>query len=427
MFFPRRPPAARPAGAGPSGRRLSRVLGAGLLGGTPPSCPLPSPNGPGMPLLGEHARGRFTRPHLRGHRSTRAGTGRRASRAPPLRGRRRGLAVELDATTAGPGLVTEAESVAGRSPADAAPLDQPAADPYLLDGPRAGAARRRPPRRGPRLHRPPRARADPQRHRVTDGLWLRESRGRATRARRATMAVLGTPGFATTHGEVLGVHVGWSGNSVLRVERGAATGPRSAAASCCCPARSCSGTASATRRPWVFFVAADDGLDGLAAACTPSRNARRSPRRQPVVLNVWEAVYFDHDLDRLTRIADRAARVGVERFVLDDGWFRRPPRRHPPGSATGGSTPTVWPDGLVPWSSTCTGSAWSSGCGSSRRWSTPTPTSTASTPTGSSSAGDRVPLQHRNQLVLDLSRTEVFDHVLRRMSTRCWSATPSTT
>ena len=40
------------------------------------------------------------------------------------------------------------------------------------------------------------------------------------------------------------------------------------------------------------------------------------------MLNVWEAVYFDHDLDRLTEIAERAARVGVERFVLDDGWFR---------------------------------------------------------------------------------------------------------
>ena len=30
-------------------------------------------NGPGMPLLGEHARGRFTRAHLRGHRAGRGG------------------------------------------------------------------------------------------------------------------------------------------------------------------------------------------------------------------------------------------------------------------------------------------------------------------------------------------------------------------
>jgi len=31
--------------------------------------------------------------------------------------------------------------------------------------------------------------------------------------------------------------------------------------------------------------------------------------------------YFDQRLDRLSDLADAAARVGVERFVLDDGWF----------------------------------------------------------------------------------------------------------
>jgi len=39
------------------------------------------------------------------------------------------------------------------------------------------------------------------------------------------------------------------------------------------------------------------------------------------VLNTWEAVYFNHDFDTLVSLAERAAAVGVERFVLDDGWF----------------------------------------------------------------------------------------------------------
>ena len=53
----------------------------------------------------------------------------------------------------------------------------------------------------------------------------------------------------------------------------------------------------------------------------------RTPR--PVTLNVWEAVYFDHDLDVLLELAEQAAAVGIERFVLDDGWFgaRRDDRR----------------------------------------------------------------------------------------------------
>jgi alpha-galactosidase len=62
---------------------------------------------------------------------------------------------------------------------------------------------------------------------------------------------------------------------------------------------------------------------------------------------VWEAVYFDHDLARLTQLADTAARIGVERFVLDDGWFggRRDDLR---GLGDWWVSPQVWPEGLAP-------------------------------------------------------------------------------
>lgn len=66
-----------------------------------------------------------------------------------------------------------------------------------------------------------------------------------------------------------------------------------------------------------------NGLDELAARFHQDLRARphhpRSPR--PVTMNSWEAVYFDHDLPRLKAIASAAAAAGVERFVLDDGWF----------------------------------------------------------------------------------------------------------
>ena len=45
-----------------------------------------------------------------------------------------------------------------------------------------------------------------------------------------------------------------------------------------------------------------------------------------MVLNTWEAVYFDHGSTGCSALADVAAAVGVERFVLDDGWFMH--RRH---------------------------------------------------------------------------------------------------
>ena len=72
------------------------------------------------------------------------------------------------------------------------------------------------------------------------------------------------------------------------------------------------------------------------------------PRRpRAVTLNTWEAVYFDHSLARLTALADAAASVGVERFVLDDGWFEG---RRDDTAGLGDWTVDgeVWPDGLHP-------------------------------------------------------------------------------
>ena len=44
-------------------------------------------------------------------------------------------------------------------------------------------------------------------------------------------------------------------------------------------------------------------------------------RPRPVLLNSWEAAYFDFDEDKLLSIAKAAADAGVELFVMDDGWF----------------------------------------------------------------------------------------------------------
>ncbi|AKV55844.1 alpha-galactosidase [Bifidobacterium actinocoloniiforme DSM 22766] len=44
-------------------------------------------------------------------------------------------------------------------------------------------------------------------------------------------------------------------------------------------------------------------------------------RDRPVLINNWEATYFDFDEDKLVAIASKAKEAGVELFVLDDGWF----------------------------------------------------------------------------------------------------------
>ena len=44
-------------------------------------------------------------------------------------------------------------------------------------------------------------------------------------------------------------------------------------------------------------------------------------RRRPVLINNWEATYFDFDGEKLLKIAKDAGELGIEMFVMDDGWF----------------------------------------------------------------------------------------------------------
>ena len=46
------------------------------------------------------------------------------------------------------------------------------------------------------------------------------------------------------------------------------------------------------------------------------KNARR-----PILINNWEATYFDFNEESILKIADEAADLGIEMLVLDDGWF----------------------------------------------------------------------------------------------------------
>lgn len=44
-------------------------------------------------------------------------------------------------------------------------------------------------------------------------------------------------------------------------------------------------------------------------------------QKRPILINNWEATYFDFKKEKLLELADEAQKVGIELFVLDDGWF----------------------------------------------------------------------------------------------------------
>lgn len=78
--------------------------------------------------------------------------------------------------------------------------------------------------------------------------------------------------------------------------------------------------------PEAVLVYSTDGLNGMSRSFHDLWKAHLLPRKwvnahRPVLLNSWEAAYFDFDEEKLVRIAQSAAEAGVELFVMDDGWF----------------------------------------------------------------------------------------------------------
>jgi len=78
--------------------------------------------------------------------------------------------------------------------------------------------------------------------------------------------------------------------------------------------------------PEAIAAYSDAGLGGLTdafASLFRDRLARGVWRNQPrpVLINNWEGTYFDFDEEKLLAIATSAKELGMELFVLDDGWF----------------------------------------------------------------------------------------------------------
>ncbi|WP_177154732.1 alpha-galactosidase [Glycomyces harbinensis] len=181
------------------------------------------------------------------------------------------------------------------------------------------------------------------------GTTVRESRrGRGGHdAPWVTLASNGAP--RNRGGEVWAVHLGWSADVRHRVDRVNEHVSVLGAGELVRPGEIRLAPGGTYATPTAYFAWAADGLDGISARFhTWMRSRPQHPKTpRPLVLNTWEAVYFDHDGDRLEALARKAAAVGVERFVLDDGWFHL---RRDDKAGLGDWTvdPEVWPKGLEP-------------------------------------------------------------------------------
>lgn len=255
----------------------------------------------------------------------------------------------------------------------------------------------------------------PQRHPFVAGTHLRETR-RGRTLDGTLLMVAGRPGFGHRSGEVWGAHVAWSGNSRTFAEQEMPNGARVlGGGELLLPGEMRLAAGDAYTTPWLY-ASYGDGLDELSHRFHAYLRSRpqhpKTPRK--ALVNVWEAVYFDHDLDRLKEIADVAAAAGVERYVLDDGWFRHR-RDDTAGLGDWFVDETVWPDGLHPLADHVVGLGMEFGL-----WFEPEMINLDSDlarnhPDWVMSAGGRTPPPARHQQVLDLANPEAWDYLYSRM------------
>ncbi len=172
--------------------------------------------------------------------------------------------------------------------------------------------------------------------------------------------------------------------------------------------------------PEVVMVYSNQGLNGMSQVFHSLYRehliqAQWKKAVRPILINNWEATYFDFDEEKLVKIAKSASELGIELLVLDDGWFGK---RNDDTSSLGDWHVDLnkLPNGLESLSGKIAKTGMKFGL-----WFEPemiSPNSELFTEHPDWAVG--LPGQHytlgRNQLVLDFSRQEIVDYLYEKMS-----------
>ncbi|WP_188194067.1 alpha-galactosidase [Nonomuraea sp. SYSU D8015] len=256
----------------------------------------------------------------------------------------------------------------------------------------------------------------PQRRAFGHGVWTRENRRGRTGHDATGLLVAGTAGFGFRGGEVWAVHAGWSGDHIHYAERLVDGLALLAAGELLEPGEITLAQGESYRTPLVYFTWSGSGLDDASARMHDHLRAARPLPVRPVTLNNWEATYFDHGLDRLLELADKAAAAGVERFVLDDGWFRHR-RDDRAGLGDWYVDEQVWPAGLHPLAEHVRKLGMQFGLWFEPEMINPDSDLARAHPDWILGRADRMPPPQRHQQTLDLARPEAYAYLLERLDT----------
>ena len=163
------------------------------------------------------------------------------------------------------------------------------------------------------------------RHSLHHGGYQQENRRGRTSHQHYPALICGTEGFGENHGELWGFHFAWSGNHRMRVDVKADGRRVLQAEALYVPGEIVLQTQESVSTPWLYATWSGQGLNGMSQQF--HRYVRRqllsftSAQPRQVHLNTWEGIYFDHNPEYIMQMATQAAEMGVERFIIDDGWF----------------------------------------------------------------------------------------------------------
>lgn len=135
-----------------------------------------------------------------------------------------------------------------------------------------------------------------------------------------------TKGTDQTTGDVYGMHFVYSGNFIAQIEKSQFDSIRAVMGIHSEGFEWWLTPGETFTAPEVVLTYSHDGLGQMTRnlhdfyRCHMIRS-RYLHKKRPVLINNWEATYFDFDTDKLLAIAKSAAEHGIEMLVMDDGWF----------------------------------------------------------------------------------------------------------
>ena len=255
---------------------------------------------------------------------------------------------------------------------------------------------------------------------LSRSLWRRESRRGRTSHDCFPGAVVTTPGTTEDTGLVYGAHLAWSGNHQQTIEWLHDAQYQWQMGEWLAPGEGRLAPGATLRTPEMVASCSSEGLNGLAANFHAELRSRLNwaggvmPPR-PVHLNTWEGFYFDVHPDKVKELATAAAAVGIERFVLDDGWFHG---RHHDRAALGDWWPdeTKFPQGLGDLVAHVNALGMEFGIWFEPEMVNPDSELYRAHPDWALQLDGRAMLTARNQLVLDISRAEASDYLFEKIS-----------